>query len=271
MNRKLLLRLLAPVAAGLSLASWSRPAAAQASLLPDSIAVGAWTFRPSLEVRIRGEYRRHPFDAGGDVYDPTAVLAEDYQSSLPKVTATQPQVYNQYFVTERARLGLGVDRGPVTAVVTLQDARVWGDVGSTQLVAPGEPVPPAFAPYEAYLELHTRSGRHVFLRVGRQKLMWGDGRLVGANDWSITGRSLDAARFGFQAGDFDVETFAAMLSTPGRYTPPSTSGVAAAGGTENLAEGSGAQLSGPQRRSGTPSPCSTSRPPAWPAWCASNT
>ncbi len=244
MNRLHPLRLLAPVAAGLSLASWSRPAAAQASLLPDSIAVGAWTFHPSLEVRIRGEYRRHPFDAGGDVYDPTAILAQDSQSPLPKVTATQPQVSNQYFVTERARLGLAIDRGPVTAAVTLQDARVWGDVGSTQLVAPGEPVPPTLAPYEAYLEVHTRSGRRIFLRVGRQKVTWGDGRLLGANDWSKTGRSLDAARFGFQAGDFDVETFAAMLATPGRYTPASTAGVAAAGGTENLAEGSGAQLYG---------------------------
>ena len=119
------------------MASSSSPAAAQASPLPDSFVVGAWTFRPSLDVRIRGEYRRHPFDAGGEVYDPTAVLAEDYESTLPKVASTQPAVANQYFVTERARLGLAVDRGPITAAVTLQDARVWGDTGATGLVAPG--------------------------------------------------------------------------------------------------------------------------------------
>ena len=49
-------RLLAPLAAGLSLAASPRAAAAQASPLPDSFTVGAWTFRPSLDVRIRGEY-----------------------------------------------------------------------------------------------------------------------------------------------------------------------------------------------------------------------
>ena len=238
------LRLFAATALGLSVASSASRAAAQASPLPDSFVVGAWTFRPSLEVRVRGEYRRHPFDAGGDVYDPTAVLAEDYQSALPRVVGTQPEVSNQYYVTERARLGLAVDRGPVTAAVTLQDARVWGDVGVTPLVGPGEPVPSVLAPSEAYLEVHTRSGRRVFLRVGRQQVMWGDGRLVGANDWSVTGRSLDAARFGLQAGDFDVETFAAMLATPGRYATPSTATAATTSSTANVAEGSGAQLYG---------------------------
>ncbi len=73
---------------------------------------------------------------------------------------------------------------------------------------------------------HALGSARLLLRVGRQKghLGGGDGRLVGANDWSTTGRSLDAARFGFQAGDFDVETMAAMLATPGRYTPASTAG-----------------------------------------------
>jgi hypothetical protein len=231
----------AVAAVAMALASSPARAFAQASPLPDSFAVGAWTFRPELEVRIRGEYRRHPFDAGGDVYDPTAVLADAYQSTLPTVGSTQPALSDQYFVTERTRLGLAVDRGPVTAAVTLQDARLWGDTGSVALAGPGEPSPPAFAPYEAYIDVHTRSGRRIFFRVGRQAVTWGDGRLVGANDWSVTGRSLDAARFGFQAGDFDVEAMAVMLATPGSYTPSSTP---AAAGSSDLTYGSGAQLYG---------------------------
>jgi hypothetical protein len=243
MNRPHPLRLLAPAALGLALLSSPSPAAAQASPLSDGISVGAWTFRPELEVRVRGEYRRNPFDAGGDVFDPTAVLAEGYQSTLPTVSSRQPQVANEYFISERARLGLAVDRGPVTAAVTLQDARVWGDAGATALVAPGEAVPPVFAPSEAYLEVHTRSGRKVFLRVGRQKVTWGDGRLVGANDWSATGRSLDAARFGFQAGDFDVEAMAALLATPGQYSAL-PNGAPATGMGTTPAEGAGAGLYG---------------------------
>jgi hypothetical protein len=232
------IRSFALLASGLALVAWAPKAAAQASPLPDSFSVGAWTFRPSLEVRVRGEYRRHPFDAGGDVYETQSVFGESPTTTLPKVTATQPGVSNQYFLTERARLGVAVDRGPVTAMVSLQDARVWGDTGVTQLVAPGEPVPPAFAPHEAYLDVHTRSGRRIFFRVGRQAVTWGDGRLIGENDWSITGRSLDAGRFGFQVGDFDVETMAAMLATPGRYLPSNAMSSSA------LREGSGAQLYG---------------------------
>ncbi|APR83037.1 Hypothetical protein A7982_08386 [Minicystis rosea] len=253
MNRSLSLRSLVSVAFGLALAASAAPAAAQATPLPESIVVGAWTFRPLIEVRVRGEYRRHPFDAGGETYAPTSVLYEEYGSTLPKVVDRQPGVKNQYFVGERSRFGLAVDRGPVTAAVTLQDARVWGSTGAA-LLGPGQPQIPVFAPYEAYLDVHTRSGRRVFLRVGRQAVSWGDGRLLGANDWSATGRSLDAARFGFQAGDFDVEMLAAMLATPGRYRPTTASAGAAAGATgalgslgasgSDLVEGSGAQLYG---------------------------
>src|SRR5512140_3035987 len=118
MNRSHSLRWLVSAAAGLSLAAASAEAFAQATPLPDTIIVGAWTFRPLVEVRVRGEYRRHPFDVGGDVYSPTAILYEDYETTLPKVADRQPEVKNQYFVAERARLGLAVDRGPVTAAVT---------------------------------------------------------------------------------------------------------------------------------------------------------
>src|ERR1700689_4912740 len=97
-------------AAALAIAASPAPAAAQASGLSASIVVGAWTFRPTLEVRVRGEYRRHPFDVGGDAYASTAVLAEAYQSTLPAISYRAPQVNDAYFVTERIQLGLAVDR-----------------------------------------------------------------------------------------------------------------------------------------------------------------
>src|SRR5579871_3499273 len=109
MTRPHPLRLLAPLAMGLGLVTAPSLAAAQAAPLSDGISVGAWTFRPLLEVRIRGEYRRNPFDAGGTVSNPTAVLAEAQGAALPPtVGSTQPQVQNQYFISERSRLGLAV-------------------------------------------------------------------------------------------------------------------------------------------------------------------
>jgi hypothetical protein len=244
-RRPIPLRTLATAAAGIAILASAGRAEAQASPLPEAITVGAWTFHPLVEVRIRGEYRRHPFDVGGDVYTPTAVLYEDAGTTLPKVFMRQPAVDNQYFVAERARLGVAIDRGPVTAAVTLQDARVWGEA-TRATSGPAQPALPSFGPYEAYLDVHTRSGRKVFFRAGRQRVVWGDGRLIGDNDWSATGRSLDAARFGFSVGDVDVEMLASMLAIPGRYEKPVSGTVTGApsDAKTELTEGSGAQLYG---------------------------
>ena len=196
----------------------SADAFAQAPPLSESIVVGAWTFRPSLEARIRGEYRRDAFQLERRVmYSPDAVLADGFQSNLPPVEAVDPSAAAQdvWAIAERIRLGLAVDRGPVTAVLKLQDARVLG--GSPQLALPSLPAAPpgpGIAPYEAYIDVHARSGRPMFLRIGRQSVQWGDGRLLGANDFTATGRSLDAARFGVEVGDFDIEALAALLGYP---------------------------------------------------------
>jgi hypothetical protein len=231
------LRLLAPASAALTLISTTAPAAAQAPPLSESIAIGAWTFRPSLEARLRGEYRRHPIDAGGNVYDSAAVLAEGYKTTLPTILGKQDEVNAQFFVAERFRLGLAVDRGPVTGALVLQDARVFGSVEGV-FEGPGEPTLPSLEPYEAYIDVHTRAGRRVFLRLGRQKVAWGDGRLIGEDDWSATGRSLDAARFGVQVGDFDIEAMAVLLIAPAGL-PPATSDPRAP-----ATYGTGAQLYG---------------------------
>lgn len=211
-------------------------AAAQAPPLSDSVVLGAWTFRPSVELRTRGEVRQHPIDTGGDAYRSTAVLAEGVETSQMPVAGASPAVETQWLIAERARLGVTVDRGPLTGVLTMQDARLWGTPEGAFLDA-GEASLPSTAPYEAYIDLHTRSGRRVFARLGRQRVAWGDGRLLGESDWSFTPRSLDAARLGLQLGDVDLEVLAALLAAPGN-APPS------AAGTRAPAEGTGAQLYG---------------------------
>jgi hypothetical protein len=49
------------------------------------------------------------------------------------------------------------------------------------------------------------------VRVGRQPIVWGEGRLLGAADESPTGRSLDAVRGRLVFGDAAVELLAAAL------------------------------------------------------------
>jgi hypothetical protein len=230
----------APVVSGavcFALALAPRGAAAQAPPLSESVVIGAWTFRPSLQLRTRGEFRRYPVDTGGDVYSSNAVLAEGFGATLPPIVDTADAVENQWFLIQRTRLGLTVDHGAITGVLTLQDARLWGNDDAIFLGA-GEPALPETAPHEAYLDVHTSSGRRAFARVGRQQVVWGDGRLISGNDWSFTARSLDGVRAGVQLGDFDMEAMAVLLAAPGGAPP------AVAGTRKPIARGAGAQLYG---------------------------
>lgn len=240
----------------IALAAFGAPAAAlaQAPPLSEALVVGAWTFRPSAEIRVRGEYRRDELGIGGL---PTAIQEDAGLSFVSGLSSYAPQ--NAWALSERARIGLKVDRGPVTGAIVVQDSRVLGDYTA---VVPGSPsgastvagtgggalgglgVFPAAglgtSVFEAYVDVHSRSGRRMFLRLGRQRVVWGDGRLIGESDWSPTPRSLHAARFGFQVGDFDIETMAALLVPPGTYWVPSSDPTTAF----EPARSSGAQLYG---------------------------
>jgi hypothetical protein len=164
--------------------SGSRPARAQAPPpAPTTLAVGDWQIAPVAQVRSRAEYR---YDLG----------AED-----------------QWMVIERARLGADAVDGPVEARVVLQDARALSP-GDT---APGPDDTPASSftgAYEAWGEAHTGIRNGSYLRIGRQPVEWGEGRILGTNDWSAAGRSLDAARARLSVGDGAFEVLGALLLDP---------------------------------------------------------
>lgn len=172
---------------------------------------GGFLFRPMIEARTRAEYRRNPINDG--VVGEHAILSP----TMPE--STRDPILDQALVWERVRLGLEVERGPVLARVTMQDARQYGFPGGVRLA--GQPELPVTAPYEAYLELHTDDADSVgvMFRLGRQAVTIGDGRLVGASDDLAPGRPLDAARLSARIGDFDVQGLAAMLVFPAEDTP----------------------------------------------------
>ena len=200
----------------------------------DALRMGEWSLRPLLELRTRAEARRNPFDTGG------FVRASDTQTVIGGRIWT-PAVENQWFVHERARIGLAAERGALRAVVQMQDARAWGDTPPMQV--DGRDVSPATSVKLAYAEVREQTPKGSFLRVGRQEIQWGEGRLLGRSDWSLTGRSLDAARGVYVIGSFDLEGFSSILSMPGALPPAvSRSGEMAPTATEP--EGPGAQLHG---------------------------
>ncbi len=138
------------------------------------IRVGEWKLRPDLQLRAQGEYRRDAADIPG---------TED-----------------AWTIWQRARTSLEGEREAFRARVSLQEARTWGSSDGGSLNA-----------YEAFAEAKTKRARPSFLRVGRQAIRMGDGRLVGEADWRPAARSLDAIYGRLVTETFDFEAFASML------------------------------------------------------------
>jgi hypothetical protein len=122
------------------------------------------------------------------------------------------------FVLLRTRVGARARLGAATRLlVEVQDARVFGEErGTTDAAAD------AFDLHQGWLELGGRwSGADVALRAGRQEIVLGNERLVGAVGWSNTGRAFDGARLllsrpGQPAGSWQATAFGATLEERGR-------------------------------------------------------
>lgn len=77
---------------------------------------------------------------------------------------------------------------------------------------------PYAAPYQqtwdlsrAYVDAGNLEKYHVEAMVGRQLMMFGDGRLIGNLEWNNSGRAYDAARVRLADGKYRLDTFAASV------------------------------------------------------------
>ena len=173
--------------AALSIVTWAVIAGAQTvPPAPPAIAVADWQIAPVVDLRVRGDYRR---DLDGQ---------------------------DRALAVERARLGVDASRGPLEARVVLEDARAIMLTKSLPFVPGPAPVAVTGA-YEGWLDVHTATAHPSFVRVGRQPITWGEGRLLGTAEGSPTGRSLDAVRGRLVFGDGAAELVAAALESP---SPP---------------------------------------------------
>ncbi len=148
------------------------------------------------EIRLRSESRRNTgFDrarAGND---------EDYLLS-------------------RYRVGLTWEPSArVTGVVELQDARMLGEEAISDRRAPNIYVDPLDL-HQAYLDVGLPGSASVpiWLRIGRQKLVYGAQRMVSPLEWVNTARVFDGARIRLDAGrGRGLDAFATRL-VPARPT-----------------------------------------------------
>lgn len=138
------------------------------------------------------------------------------------------------FTYLRSRFGVRVDAtANARIVLQVQDSRVLGaDAG----VAAG--AADVLGLHQAYLELGGPwGGTSVAIRAGRQEIALGNERLVGAVNWSNTGRAFDGARVLIAPGGakpgaepWTATAFVAIIEERGRRFGSSAS---AAGGQES--------------------------------------
>jgi hypothetical protein len=118
-------------------------------------------------------------------------------------------------ILQRVRLTTNADITSDTSVkITLQDSTMWGvqdpagrggpaltDTGNNHLDL-----------HEAYLKVNNLFGQPVSLKIGRQDLVYGDERLIGAFGWNNNGRSFDAVKATFTNSALGIDVFASKIN-----------------------------------------------------------
>ncbi|MBX7057767.1 MAG: alginate export family protein [Leptospirales bacterium] len=138
-------------------------------------------------------------------------LRPEYRSNFDFNRSTDDQAD---FVGQRAQVGVAKEfNEDLRLRITLQDSRVWGgSPGSDSgLSTANSESNESLDLREAYLEWNRLLGP-LGIRAGRQILAYGDGRLVGAADWSNVGRSFDAMRLHIESDRYRAQLFAAVLA-----------------------------------------------------------
>ena len=124
---------------------------------------------------------------------------------------------NESAASHRLRVNVGYDLTPdVSFFAQLQDARIWGNEGST---AAGANTSTGIASvsstnqgntgvdlHQGYILLKNVLVPGLSVKAGRQEIIFGDHRLFGNFNWSQVGNSFDAVRLthSMQLGDVDL-------------------------------------------------------------------
>ena len=115
---------------------------------------------------------------------------------------------NESFAIQKMRLRVNYDTTPdVNFFVELQDSRVWGGVdasnngsaavgGSSNFTSsnPGDIHGDSFGMRQGYIGIKNVGVKGLGLKVGRQKLVFGNQRILGHFDWANVGWSFDGVR-----------------------------------------------------------------------------
>ena len=126
----------------------------------------------------RGEYRH-----GGMTLDEASLENNDRN--------------NAAFIFARTRLNLDYTFDRFTIRITPQYQNIWGQSGGA-----------GFSLYEGWAQY--TGPRGLFFKVGRQELSYDDGRIIGADDWTVLAKSHDLLKLGYEGRVHKVHTIFAF-------------------------------------------------------------
>lgn len=107
----------------------------------------------------------------------------------------------------RTRVGATVRMAPqVRGYFVLQDARTMGAEGSPSGTLANVDL------YHAYVDLDSVGQHPLSVRVGRQTLAYGEGRVVSGADWGNAGRAYDGARVRWTPARLQIDGFVSWIS-----------------------------------------------------------
>jgi len=89
-----------------------------------------------------------------------------------------------------------------------RDSRSWNDKRTP------EPEEDLFDLHQAFLVIGDPKKFPVTAKVGRQELVYGDERLIGASNWNNLARVFDAAKLRFENSAFGLDTFLGRVVVP---------------------------------------------------------
>lgn len=119
---------------------------------------------------------------------------------IPRID--QEQAAN--FINERARLSVSYKRSNLQLKASVQHTGVWGQDAMNQDNGRA-------TMNEAWARMNF--GDHFFAQLGRMALDYDDGRLLGSQDWSVSGSWHDALRLGYEDQHNRLHGIVAMNQT----------------------------------------------------------
>ncbi|OFX21017.1 MAG: hypothetical protein A2033_11875 [Bacteroidetes bacterium GWA2_31_9] len=100
-----------------------------------------------------------------------------------------------YITSQRSRVKFSFEKDNISTFISIQDARIWGEVKSKDDIA-------STLLYEAWAEIKLKQS--MAIKVGRQELKYDDERLLSINNWNNVGATHDVAMIKYKKSDFQA-------------------------------------------------------------------